>query len=112
MRKLFPDDLAHHFGGQGPIILGKCGARRLVDEGLVAALGRFCFGTESFDDIVIDHARDACLAGGRDSRTSLAAAWVKAAGGMDYKWAETVRLTESTGIYIINIYFIKTKVLS
>ena len=54
VRKLFPNDLAHHFGGQGPIILGKRGAQRLVDEGLVGTPGRFCFGTKSFDDIVID----------------------------------------------------------
>ena len=33
-------------------------------------------------------------------------------GGMDYKWAETVRLTESTQIYIVRIYLLKTKVHS
>ena len=111
VRKLFPDDLARHFGGQGPIILGKRGAQRLVDEGLVAAPGRFCFGTESFDDIVIDPDRDACLAGGA-GRALLAATWAKTAGGMDYKWVEKVRLTESSEVYIINIYLQKTKVHS
>ena len=110
MRKLFPDDRAHHFGGQGPAILRKRGAQCLVDEGLVGAPGRFCFDTESLDDIVIDPDRDACLDGGGDSRASLAATWAKAAGGMDYKWAETVRLTESIRIYIVHIYLIKTKV--
>ena len=30
----------------------------------------------------------------------------------DYSWSETVRLTESTWIYIIYIYVIKTKVHS
>lgn len=41
-----------------------------------------------------------------------ATSWAKAAGGMDYKRAETVRLTESTEIYLMHIYFIKTKVHS
>jgi len=41
VREFFPNDLAHHFGGQGPIILGKRGAQRLVAEGLVGAPGRF-----------------------------------------------------------------------
>ena len=112
VRKLFPEELADHFGGQGSITLGKRGTQRLDDEGLVAAFGRFWLGTESFDDIVIDPDRDACLAGGGDSRISLAATWAKVAGGMDYKWAETVRLTQSTEIYTMNIYCLKTNVHS
>ena len=81
MRKLFADDLAHHFGRQRPVIFCKRGAQRLVDEGLVGAPGRVCFDTESFDDILIDPDRDACLDRGGDSRASLAATWAKAAGG-------------------------------
>ena len=38
------------------------------------------------------------------SRTSRAATWVKNAGRMDYKRAETEHLTESIEIYIIHIY--------